>query len=45
VVAPEPTTGFYDSLAVAWEKQEVTVLEPGATRAWTLTVQLGLGEE
>ena len=40
VVTPEPTTGFYDSLARAWQKQQVLVLDAGATRSWTLTVQL-----
>lgn len=43
VTALEPTTGFYDSLAVAWEKKEVTVLESGATHTWSLKVQVGLG--
>ena len=41
VAAPEPTTGFYDSLAVAWEKREITLLEPGATQTWNLTVRIG----
>jgi galactose mutarotase-like enzyme len=41
VAALEPTTGFYDSLAVAYEKNEVTILEPGTTHTWTLTVQVG----
>jgi galactose mutarotase-like enzyme len=45
VVALEPITGFYDSLAVAWKKNEVTVLEPGATQAWTLSVKIGTGEQ
>lgn len=45
VAALEPTTGFYDSLAVAWDKKEVTVLEPKATRTWTLTVWLGTQEQ
>jgi galactose mutarotase-like enzyme len=45
VVAMEPTTGFFDSLAVAWDKNEVTVLEAGCTRAWTLTVRVGSGEQ
>lgn len=42
VAAPEPTTGFYDSLAIAWEKNEVTVLGPHASQDWTLTVRLGV---
>lgn len=45
VVAPEPTTGFYDSLAVAWQKQEVTMIEPGATHEWLLTVRVGAGDQ
>jgi galactose mutarotase-like enzyme len=45
VTALEPTTGFYDSLAVAWEKNEVALLEPGATQTWTLTVRVGTGEQ
>jgi len=40
VVTPEPTTGFYDSLERAWQKQQVLVLDAGATTAWALTVQL-----
>jgi galactose mutarotase-like enzyme len=45
VAALEPTTGFYDSLKVAWDKKEVTVLEPGEKRAWDLVVQAGTGED
>lgn len=45
VAAPEPTTGFYDSLALAWSKKEVMVLDPGAVRTWSLLVRLGTGEE
>ena len=46
VAAPEPTTGYYDSLAVAWEKGEVTMAAPGATVTWTMTVQVGVaGQE
>lgn len=44
IAALEPTTGFYDSLTTAWDKQQITVIEPGATRSWTLTVRLGTGE-
>jgi len=44
VAAPEPTTGFYDSLALAWDKKEVTVIEAGAVQAWTLKILLGVGE-
>jgi hypothetical protein len=45
VIAPEPMTGFYDSLETAWAKQKVTIVEPGATRAWTLSVRLGTGDQ
>lgn len=45
VAALEPTTGFFDSLAVAFEKNEVTILEPGAARTWTLSVQLGTSQQ
>ena len=45
VVALEPTTGFYDSLAVACEKNEVNVLEPGIVQTWTLRVRLGTNHE
>jgi galactose mutarotase-like enzyme len=44
VATPEPTTGFYDSLAVAWNKKEITHLEPGAAQSWTVSVRLGTGE-
>jgi hypothetical protein len=42
VVAPEPTTGWYDDLALAWSKGEVTVLPAGGVRTWTLVVRVGL---
>ncbi len=41
VVAPEPTTGWYDDLALAWEKGEVTVIPARGVRRWTLFVRLG----
>lgn len=44
-VALEPTTGFYDSLAVAWEKKEVTMIGPGEMQSWTLSVRLGTGDQ
>jgi galactose mutarotase-like enzyme len=40
VAAPEPATGFYDSLALAYTKQQVRVLTGGQSTSWTLTVQL-----
>ena len=42
VAALEPMTGFYDSLAVAWQKNEVSMIEAGATHSWTLAVRLGI---
>ena len=42
VVAPEPMTGFYDSLTVAWEKKLVTMIEPGEVKSWSLSVSLGI---
>ena len=45
VAAPEPTTGFYDSLTVAWDKEQITVVGPGATKSWSLSVHVGTGEE
>jgi len=41
VVAPEPTTGWYDDLALAWRKQKVKIVPAGGARRWTLTVRLG----
>jgi galactose mutarotase-like enzyme len=45
VAALEPITGFYDSLAVAWEKRQVTMIEPGQSKSWTLSVRLGRGDQ
>ena len=45
VAAPEPATGFYDSLALAWQNRRVAVVQPGAEVTWWLTVQLGTSEE
>ncbi|MBP7964134.1 MAG: hypothetical protein KA003_19280 [Caldilineaceae bacterium] len=45
VAAPEPTTGYYDSLAVAWTKRQVTIIESGDTQTWTLTIRLGTGAQ
>lgn len=45
VVTPEPTTGFYDSLVTAWQKNEVISIEPGDTHSWVLTVQAGRDKE
>jgi galactose mutarotase-like enzyme len=41
IVAPEPMTGFYDSLAVAWNNDRVSAIAPGATQSWIVRVQLG----
>jgi hypothetical protein len=45
VAAPEPATGFYDSLALACEKLQVTVVAPRSDSFWSITVQLGLPGE
>jgi len=44
VTTLEPTTGFYDNLALAWEKTQVTMIDSGDTQSWTLTVRLGTGD-
>lgn len=43
VVAPEPMTGYYDSLDVAWRNGRVSTIAPGLTQSWTLTIQVGGG--
>lgn len=43
VVAPEPTTGWYDDLSLAWQNQHVKVLPPRGVHEWTLTVRLDTG--
>ena len=44
VVAPEPMTGYYDSLATAWQRRRVAMIEPGEVSSWSLSVCLGTGE-
>jgi galactose mutarotase-like enzyme len=41
VIAPEPSTGFYDSLALAIEKGRQMVIEPGQSFSWSLLVRFG----
>lgn len=41
VIAPEPATGFYDSLNLAIDKGRQMIIEPGKTVAWSLLVHLG----
>jgi hypothetical protein len=41
VATPEPTTGWYDDLAFAYQKGEVAILPAGNAHTWTLTVRLG----
>ncbi len=41
VVAVEPTTAYYDSLARAGRLGRVGVLAPGETRRWWLTAEVG----
>jgi galactose mutarotase-like enzyme len=38
VAAPEPSTGYYDSLERAIDHGKVTILEPGEEKNWTLKV-------
>ncbi len=45
VVALEPITGFYDSLAIAWEKKLISMIEPGQINSWTLSVRLGTTDD
>ena len=42
VATPEPTTGWYDNLAIAWEKKEVMVVPAGASHEWSLSVHFGV---
>jgi hypothetical protein len=41
VIAPEPTTGYYDSLSLAVEKGRHMVIEPGKSISWSLMVRFG----
>lgn len=45
VVALEPMTGFYDSLATAWAKQKVAIIGPGERTSWDLVVVLGTADD
>ena len=45
VLAFEPMTGFYDSLALAWEKKLVRTIEPDETQTWWVRVRVGTGEQ
>jgi hypothetical protein len=45
VVALEPMTGFYDSLATAWDKQLVTLIGPAESCSWDLLVELGTADQ
>lgn len=40
-VAIEPTSAYYDTLAIAWRNQRLAVVEPGARQTWELAVRLG----
>jgi galactose mutarotase-like enzyme len=42
-VALEPSTGFYDSLELAWQNRRAPTLPAGGRLAWHLTVQIGAG--
>jgi galactose mutarotase-like enzyme len=41
VVAPEPSTGYYDSLALAVEKGKQMVIQPGERVTWSLLIHFG----
>ena len=41
VAAPEPATGFYDSLALAVQKGRHMVIDPGKSDSWSLLVRCG----
>ncbi|MFW5713696.1 MAG: hypothetical protein ACOCYU_03410, partial [Brevefilum sp.] len=41
VVAPEPSTGYYDSLALAIEKGRHMLIEPGESVSWSLLMRFG----
>lgn len=40
-IALEPSTGFYDGLALAWDNRRVPILPPGEKSEWSLTVSVG----
>jgi hypothetical protein len=44
VIALEPMTGYYDSLATAWDKQRVAMIGPDEIRSWSLSITLGTAE-
>jgi galactose mutarotase-like enzyme len=41
VVAPEPSTGFYDSLTLAVDKGRQMMIDPGKSVTWSLRVHFG----
>ncbi len=45
VAAPEPTTGYYDSLVTACQKNQVIQIEAGESHSWTLSVRFGTGSQ
>ncbi len=42
--ALEPSTGYYDSLARAWQNQRVMTLPPGEQQRWVLDLTVGSGK-
>ena len=42
--ALEPSTGYYDSLARAWQNGRVMTLPPGVPQRWSLDLTVGSGE-
>jgi len=45
VIALEPTTGYYDNLAVAYSTKRVPMIHPAAPLRWTVEVTVGKGAE
>jgi galactose mutarotase-like enzyme len=43
VIALEPTTGYYDNLALAYAMNRAPLIEPGRPLRWTVEVTLGTG--
>jgi len=45
IIALEPTTGYYDSLEIAWNNDEVTILSPRETKSWSLNICFGTDDQ
>ncbi|MBX7236069.1 MAG: hypothetical protein K1X65_16915 [Caldilineales bacterium] len=42
VVSPQPTTGWYDDLSLAWRKGRVNIVPGESEQCWRLDVHLGI---